>query len=54
MVLCLTSFRETECHYVAEAGLEHIIFLPQPSQYWDDRREPTTSNLLQIMEVVDQ
>jgi hypothetical protein len=31
---------ETRCHYVAQAGLELVILLPQPLVCWDDRCAP--------------
>jgi hypothetical protein len=34
------SFLETGLHYVAYAGLELTIFLPQPPECWDYRCAP--------------
>jgi hypothetical protein len=43
LVICFVLFSfyfETGSYYVAQAGLNLIIFLPVPPQYWDYRCEP--------------
>jgi hypothetical protein len=39
MVLFVCLFLETKSHYVAQAGLEFMILLPQSPECWDCKRE---------------